>query len=201
MPDEGLPDSSYAKRHLVPFGERMPFEWLIPALAKLDLGQAEWAPGTRTVLFPSVAGPFAPLICFESIFPDLARHDVRAGARWLLNITNDEWFGNGAALQQHADMAPFRAVENGVPLLRCANTGLTCAIDASGRVLSRAPVFTPTVLAATLDPSFPARWRPTLFSRFGDWPGIAAAIAALLFALVVRSRRGERALTPPSARS
>src|SRR5205823_943012 len=123
------PDGSltpvYAKRHLVPFGERIPFQRLVPALGKLDLGQAEWRPGPGTVLFPGPAGPMSFLICFESIFPDLARRDVRAGSRLLVNITNDEWFGNGAALVQHAAMAPFRAVEHHVPLARCANTGLT----------------------------------------------------------------------------
>jgi apolipoprotein N-acyltransferase len=99
------------------------FQWLFPGLGKLELGQAEWSPGRETVLFPSAAGPFTPLICFEAIFPALTRADVRKGARWLVNVTNDEWFGNGAALQQHADMAVFRAVEHHVPLARCANTG------------------------------------------------------------------------------
>ena len=87
----------YAKRHLVPFGERVPFQRWIPALGKWDLGQAEWHPGGRTVLFDGPGGvKMSALICFESIFPDLARADVRAGSRLLVNITNDEWFGNGA---------------------------------------------------------------------------------------------------------
>jgi apolipoprotein N-acyltransferase len=120
-----VPGERYAKRHLVPFGERMPFERLIPALGRLALGQAEWTPGDHPVLFPSSAGLFSCLICFESIFPDLARGDVRRGARWIVNVTNDEWFGNSAALYQHAAMAQFRAVENHVPIARCANTGLT----------------------------------------------------------------------------
>src|SRR5207249_10036416 len=136
----------YAKRHLVPFGERMPFQRWLPALGRIDLGQAEWQAGTRPVLFPSAAGPFSCLVCFEAIFPDLARDDVRHGARWLVNITNDEWFGNGAALYQHAAMAVFRAVENHVPLARCANTGLTLIADANGRVRAKLPVFTPAVL-------------------------------------------------------
>jgi apolipoprotein N-acyltransferase len=176
---DGSLSEIYAKRHLVPFGERIPFQWLIPALGKIDFGQAEWLPGTAPVLFPTAAGPFSTLICFESIFPELARGDVQQGARWLVVITNDEWFGNSAALYQHADMARFRAVENGVPLARVANTGLTELIDARGNVVARLPVFTPAVLRAELPPALPQ----TLYSRLGDWPGWLAAIAALAMAL------------------
>ena len=183
----GAPDPIYAKRHLVPFGERMPFEQLIPAIGKIQLGQAEWIPGDGPVLFPSAAGPFSCLVCFESIFPDLARDDVRRGARWLVNITNDEWFGNSAALYQHAAMAPFRAVENHVPLARCANTGLTLIADAHGRITRRVPVWTPEVLVATLA----APGIPTLYTRLGDWPGLLAGFGTL--ALVLDAWR--RALT------
>jgi len=125
------------------------------------------------------------LICFESIFPDLARADVRAGSRLLVNITNDEWFGNGAALQQHAAMAPFRAVEHRVPLLRCANTGLTEVIDAYGVVTARLPVFTSRVLVAPL----PAHGSATPYTRLGDWPGALAAIAALALMIAPWRRR------------
>jgi len=170
----------YAKRHLVPFGERMPFQAVFPALGRLELGQAEWTPGTGTVLFPSPAGPFSCLVCFESIFPDLAREDVRRGARWLVNVTNDEWFGDSPALYQHAAMAPFRAVENHVPLARCANTGLTLFADAHGRVTSRLEVWTPGVLTATLA----APGRPTPFTRVGDWPGMLAGIVVGVLLLV-----------------
>ena len=185
------PDGSvspvYAKRHLVPFGERVPFQWLIPALGKWDLGQAEWRPGSGPVLFAGPAGDSASaLICFESIFPGLARADVRRGSRLLVNITNDEWFGNGAALQQHAAMAPFRAVEHHVPLIRCANTGLTEVIDAHGIVTAKLPVFTPRVLVAPL----PAPGAPTLYTKTGDWPGMLAALLVLALALAPWRRRG-----------
>ena len=185
---DGAPGPVYAKRHLVPFGERMPFQWLIPALGHLELGQAEWTPGDRAVLFPSAAGPFSCLVCFEAIFPDLARADVRHGARWLVNITNDEWFGNSAALSQHAAMAVFRAAECRVPLARCANTGLTLVCDAYGRVVASAPVFEPEVLVVALPRGGPAG--PYL--RFGDWPGLASGIVvaiAGLKALTARNRR------------
>jgi apolipoprotein N-acyltransferase len=178
--------TAYAKRHLVPFGERMPFQWLIPALGKLELGQAEWTPGREAVLFPSAAGPFSTLICFEAIFPGLARSDVRKGARWLVNITNDEWFGNGAALQQHAAMAVFRAVEHHVPLARCANTGLTILVDSNGRVTQSVPVFAPAVLTGALSAPGPE----TLYTRVGDWPGWLCAAGLALLALRALAARG-----------
>ena len=177
----------YAKRHLVPFGERMPFQRLIPVLGRLDFGQAEWTPGERTVLFPSPAGPFTCLVCFEAIFPDLARSDVRAGARWLVNITNDEWFGNSAALYQHAAMSVFRAVENRVPLARCANTGLTLVADANGRVVSTLPVFEPGVLVTEL-PRPAAVALSTPYTRFGDWPGLLGLLALVGLALRAAAR-------------
>jgi len=176
---KGEISSVYAKRHLVPFGERMPFQRVFPALGRLDLGQAEWDPGVGRVMFPSPAGPFTCLVCFEAIFPDLARGDVKAGARWLVNITNDEWFGNSAALYQHAAMAVFRSVENHVPLARCANTGLTLLTDANGRIVRRLPVFQPAILTGRLAAPGP----PTLYGRIGDWPGIVSTLLVLVFAL------------------
>jgi apolipoprotein N-acyltransferase len=178
----------YAKRHLVPFGERMPFQDWIPGMGRIRLGQAEWTPGRDAVLIPSEAGPFAALICFESIFPDLARNDVRAGARWLVNVTNDEWFGNSAALYQHAAMAVFRAAENRVPLARCANTGLTMLVDAHGRIQWRLPVFAPGVRVGRLATA----GAPTPYSRFGDWPGALAWLAVGVLGLVALRRMRAR---------
>jgi apolipoprotein N-acyltransferase len=185
----GAPGAIYAKRHLVPFGERMPFQWLFPQLGRIELGQAEWTPGSGSVLFPERGAPsdlprFGCLICFESIFPDLSRDDVVRGARWLLNVTNDEWFGNSAAIGQHAGMAVFRAVENHVPLARCANTGLTLIVDAYGRVVARLPLLEPGVLAAELPPP----GRPTFYTRLGDWPGVLAWILVAALAWPRRRR-------------
>ncbi len=186
----GAPGDIYAKRHLVPFGERMPFEWLIPQLGRIQLGQAEWTPGQGSVLFPGPGGRFGCLICFESIFPDLSRDDVRRGARWLLNVTNDEWFGNSVAIGQHAAMAVFRAVENHVPLARCANTGLTMVVDAQGRVLARLPVLEPGVLSAAL----PAPGLPTPYTSIGDWPAWLAwaMVGALAWPRPRTASRGAR---------
>jgi apolipoprotein N-acyltransferase len=183
-PDPG-PVHVYAKRHLVPFGERMPFQWLVPALGHVDFGQAEWRPGTDDVLFAGGTGRFGCLICFEAIFPDLARRDVNNGATWLVNVTNDEWFGNSAALYQHAAMAVFRAVENHVPLARSANTGLTLVTDAYGRIVAQAPVWRPEILVARLASPGPR----TPYTRFGDWPGIACIAGALALVAFAFGRR------------
>ena len=182
---DGTTEPVYAKRHLVPFGERMPFEWLIPALARVNFGQAEWTPGSGVVLFPSAAGPFGCLICFESIFPDLSRASVRAGAKWLVNITNDEWFGRSVAIDQHAAMAAFRAVENHVPLARCANTGRTVIFDANGRERAALPTFEAAVLTGELPP--PGIRTP--FTRFGDWVGVACAIGLAAAGVVALTAR------------
>ena len=121
----------YAKRHLVPFGERMPFQWLVPAL-----GQRRPRPGGVDARHRAGAVPERGRAVRRAglLRVDLprsrARRRARAARRWLVNITNDEWFGNSAALYQHAAMAVFRAVENHVPLARCANTGLTMLVDA-----------------------------------------------------------------------
>ncbi|MBI5168920.1 MAG: apolipoprotein N-acyltransferase [Candidatus Eisenbacteria bacterium] len=181
---DGRLSPTYAKRHLVPFGERMPFQWLVPALGRVDFGQAEWAQGTGPVVFDGQTGKFSALICFESIFPELARADVNAGSRCLVIVTTDEWFGRSAAVFQHAAMARFRAVENGVPVLRCANTGLTQVIDARGAVVAEAPAFRAAVLTAAVPPPREGR---TPYSRTGDWPVAVAAIAAVAIAA---SRRG-----------
>jgi apolipoprotein N-acyltransferase len=180
----GARTGTYAKIHLVPFGERMPFESWLPVMKKLQLGQAEWEPGDRWPLFDLDDRRFGTLICFESIYPGHARRLVRAGASWLVNITNDEWFGNSAALYQHAAMAVFRAVENRVPLARCANTGVTMMVDAYGRVTGRAPTWTPAVVDVALPPA----GLRTLYTRLGDWPGMIAML--VLVTLVVWPRRG-----------
>ena len=182
MPD-GTRTPTFAKIHLVPFGERMPFESFLPFMTRLQLGQAEWTPGERWMLFGAAGRRFGTLICFESIYPDHARRYARMGATWLVNITNDEWFGDSAALQQHAVMAIFRAVENHLPLARCANTGVTMMVDAFGRVTARTRTWTPDVVMARLGPA----GLPTAYTRFGDWPG-ALAFAVLLL-LAVRGAR------------
>lgn len=172
--------TQYEKIHLVPFGERIPFQDVLPFLGKIDLGQAEWTPGTRPVVFTGVGPSFAVLICFESIFADHTRTFALEGAQYLVNITNDEWFGKTAGPVQHADMAVLRAVELGRSVARAANTGISMLIDPYGRVKRETPLFEPAIVIGTVDAALP----PTRFLEWGDWVtmlclGLCAVLVAV----------------------
>src|SRR5262249_37308270 len=126
--------SSYRKQHLVMFGEYLPGARWFPFLRKVIPIPGDFTPGTGPIPFelskPRVR--LSTLICFEDVFPDVARRSAAEESDFLLNLTNDGWFGESAAQWQQAANAVFRAVENGVPLVRCTNNGLTCWINARG---------------------------------------------------------------------
>jgi len=174
----GAISGQYEKIHLVPFGERIPFQGLFPFLGSLDLGQAEWTPGTRPVVFSHAGPAFSVLICFEAIFPGHTRRFALEGAQYLVNITNDEWFGKSAGPIQHADLAVLRTVELGLGMARAANTGVSMLIDPYGRVEARTPLFTEAVLIGEVK----AGIGPTLFTEWGDW--LTALSVALMLVLV-----------------
>jgi len=167
----------YAKHHLLPIGERMPFSRYFPFLARINVGQAEWQPGEPpsplTIEVTAGSVSFAGLICYEVIFADLARQAVRRGSQMLVNITNDGWFGRTAGPRQHAEMTRLRAIECGVPVIRCANNGISFICDGRGRYLGWADLGERTVVMATVTPAVGR----TLFVRAGAWP-----LAAILFA-------------------
>lgn len=131
--------NEYRKLHLVPFGEYIPLAKAFPFLKNLTPIEEGFAPGKEYTLFRLENGTnpvsFAALICFEDIFPELARVFVVQGAQFLVNLTNDAWFGDTVAPYQHADISVFRAIENGVSLVRAANTGFSCFIDSRGRIV------------------------------------------------------------------
>jgi apolipoprotein N-acyltransferase len=131
----------YDKIHLVPFGEYVPFSDSFPILHRLVLGEfGEFTAGKEFKVFNltdegrKMRIDFAALICFEDIFPELAREFVKRGAQFLVVITNDAWYGRSGAPYQHAACSVFRAIENRVPVVRCANTGYSCFIDSKGRI-------------------------------------------------------------------
>jgi apolipoprotein N-acyltransferase len=138
--------AEYRKTHLVPFGEHIPFDQYIPILREIDVGGGDYTPGKTFTVFNSKKTDFSCLICFESIFPEISRRFVIDGARMLVNITNDGWFGKISGPQQHNDMAILRAVENGVPLVRCSNTGISMVVDHHGHILIESGLFTQTYL-------------------------------------------------------
>jgi apolipoprotein N-acyltransferase len=151
------------KVHLVPFGEYVPLAPLLPFIDKLVVGIGDFSPGKITPL-PLDGGQVGVLVCFEGIFPELARDFVRKGSDLLVNITNDAWFGRSSAPHQHLGMTRFRAVENRIWVARAANTGISAIIAPSGRITVSTPLF--EALAVTGEVGMGAR--PTLYNRFGD---------------------------------
>jgi apolipoprotein N-acyltransferase len=156
----------YDKWHLVPYGEYLPFaEWLEPlGLRRVVTVPGNFAAGDgiRTIAITGTP-PFSPLICYEAIFPgSVAAAPSRP--EWLLNITNDGWFGSTSGPYQHLAQARFRAIEEGLPLIRVANTGISAVIDAHGRVLRRLPLNA----RGRIDAVLPAPIAPTLYARYGD---------------------------------
>ena len=175
---------SYDKAHLVPYGEYVPLRRFFPFIGKMVPMVGDFAEGPvgATVSLPE--GAIGPLVCYESIFPYLARAQVANGARLLVNITNDAWFGKTAAAYQHLSMAVLRAVENHVCLARAANTGISAFIDGAGRLLWTSEINVPEAHALEL------AWLPggSLYTRVGDVFAWACVIIAGLGLILGRRR-------------
>lgn len=168
---------TYDKRRLVPFAEYAPVA-TVPGLGWRFDAPGDYSPGSVATVFPSPE-PFGVLICFEAIYPALARDLVANGARFLLNISNDAWFGNTAGLEQHFAIGVFRAVETRRALARATNTGVTALVGPSGRILRRFPA---DVRGGWTVP-VPLRDGLTPYARFGDafaWLAVAATVAGLI---------------------
>jgi apolipoprotein N-acyltransferase len=172
LPGAGPPVAIYDKWHLVPFGEYQP-GWFVLPIQIVPGGGFAAGPGPLTLHVPGLP-PFGALICYEVIFPGQVA-DKADRPDWLVNVTNDAWFGNSAGPRQHLAAARLRAVEEGLPLLRAANTGITAGFDAQGRELGRLGMGTEGVLVLAL----PGRLPPTPIARFG------LAVPLLLAALVL----------------
>jgi apolipoprotein N-acyltransferase len=155
----------YDKIHLVPFGEYIPLRRLLFFLDKLVAGIGDFRSGEAYTVMAIPQGRFAVLICFEGIFPDLVRLFVRHGAQFLVNITNDAWFGYSPASYQHLSMVVFRAVENRLPIVRAANTGISAVIDPTGRLSQQTDLFVRTWIKARITP---AEGGTTFYTRWGD---------------------------------
>ncbi|MFQ5534518.1 MAG: apolipoprotein N-acyltransferase [Sphingomonadales bacterium] len=160
--------ASYDKSHLVPFGEYLPLRSVLGwfGIDKLVPGGTDFSPGpgVRTLKLPGLP-PVSVLICYEAIFP-AAVADPRDRPQWLLNITNDAWYGRSAGPYQHLDMTRLRAVEEGVPLVRSAGTGISAVIDPLGRIVRSIGLGERGVLDAEL-PAALSVIPP--YARFGDW--------------------------------
>ena len=203
----------YLKRNLVIFGEYLPARRWLPFLKYLTPIEGEFTPGTMAVPYElrSLGARTSVLICFEDIFPQLARSDVTPDTDFLVNITNDGWFGDSAAQWQQAASSFFRAVENRLPLVRCANNGLTCWVDAYGRMRevfrdARGTVYGPGFMTAVIPLTASGQKHElTFYGQHGDWFGWSCvAIAASALAWRVRccrpNRRGDARSRPESGR-
>ncbi|MCK4711821.1 MAG: apolipoprotein N-acyltransferase [Marinosulfonomonas sp.] len=177
---DGTVGDIYDKSHLVPFGEYVPGGKLASMLGLNGFAAQEgfgFGPGTGLRLLDlAQLGRALPLICYEAIFP----HEVgglKERADWMLQITNDAWFGDLTGPYQHLALARFRAIEQGVPMVRAANTGVSAVIDARGQITASLPLG----VAGYLDAELPHRLPPTLYGRSGDWPILLLLIAAAAF--------------------
>ncbi len=191
----GVRVETYHKIHLVPFTEFFPFKKQLPWLYQflLSFDAYLWEPGDRRVVFSHPLFTFSTPICFEDSFPSDVRLFVVAGARVILNLSNDYWSQTDAEAMQHAANAVFRAVENGRPLARASASGLTCVVDTLGRITARSPLYQQSYLVADIPLPGPGL---TLYTKFGDWFPIAMAV--LLIGLAVWAVSGKRRPHNPS---
>jgi len=174
----------YDKIHLVPFGEYLPFQDFLERLGLMQLTRVVggYSAGDRRRPLSVPRAPlFLPLICYEIIFPgEAVPRSERPG--WLLNVTNDGWFGKSAGPYQHLQQARVRAIEEGLPLVRAANTGISAILDPLGRTISSLPLGSEGVF----DGPLPQPVEPTAYVRAGD--GVAALLVGIALLIVFRRR-------------
>ncbi|MEW6440698.1 MAG: apolipoprotein N-acyltransferase [bacterium] len=203
---KGALQGRYDKVRLLAFGEYMPFSDWIPQLKNLVGGVGDFRPGERLGPLCWDARCFGPLICYEAILGNLSRVMVNSGAKFLVNITNDVWFGDTNCPEQHLMLASFRAVENRVWMVRAANTGISAFVDPTGRILNRTDLFSQAVRVSSIE----LLDIPTLYKSWGDWFPTACSLLVAFFLLVSlreeiqrrlaqRGRAGASAARPDSA--
>jgi apolipoprotein N-acyltransferase len=178
-------EGKYDKIHLVPYGEYVPLKKLFPFINKMVVGIGDFSPGSeiKNLQLPSCS--FATLICYEIIFPDLVRKFVKKGAHFIVNITNDAWFGRTSAPYQHLSMAVLRAVENRRYIARAANTGISAFIHPGGTILKQTKLFTQEVLPAIIF----CRTQKTFYTLYGDVFALFCFAVSLFFILAARIKK------------
>jgi len=183
------PDGSwttYYKMHLVPFGEYTPYPRIFSFLKKVTHAIGNISPGEKINLHHYQGYSFGSPICYEIIFPSLVRQFIHQGAKFLVTITNDGWYGTSSAPYQHFTIAIFRAVELRRYLLRAATTGISGIIDPYGRVIARSRLMTTEVLTASIVPLE----GKSFYARTGDLlPLTGLTILGAFFILSLRQRR------------
>ncbi len=187
----GTDHGAYLKRHLVPFGEYLPLDGFIrPILNVLGIPMSGFSAGSQKPLMTVAGIPAGMSICYEDVFGEEII-DALPDARFLINVSNDAWFGDSLAPHQHLQMARLRAKETGRYLLRATNTGISAIIDEQGKIVSQSPQFEPFVVEGTIK-SFTGA---TPYSRFGNYPVVIMAliILAVCFFYTYRRRKLQKA--------
>ena len=154
------------KMHLVPFGEYVPLGNILTFINKLVVGIGDFAPGEHAVILDTGSTKLGVQVCYEVIFPELARQYVQAGARVLVAITNDAWFGRSSAPYQHLAISTFRAIETRTPLIRAANTGVTAIVDQNGHISTMTGLFVEAFRTGEIQPGSGT----SLYLTIGDTP-------------------------------
>ncbi|MEW6720532.1 MAG: apolipoprotein N-acyltransferase [Thermodesulfobacteriota bacterium] len=172
----GTPVGRYDKRHLVPFGEYIPMRRILFFLEKLTEGAEDFSRGTSPSLFRVSGYAVAATVCYEAIFPGIPREAVLEGASWLVNVTNDAWFGNTVAPYQHLAMARMRCVELRRPMARAANSGISAVIDPEGGIVASEGLYRRGIVVAEIRPGTGR----TFYAKTGEIFGISCIIIAFL---------------------
>ncbi|MGB9715475.1 MAG: apolipoprotein N-acyltransferase [Thermodesulfovibrionales bacterium] len=173
----GVVTYTYDKIHLVPFGEYVPLSNILFFVEKLVIGIGDYIHGTQYLKAKITQGEFATLICYEIIFPGLVRKFYIKGGDFIVNITNDAWFGRTSGPYQHFSMAVFRSVENRKPLIRAANTGISGFIDSNGRIISKTSLFKKTFLTIDLKTDR----TNTFYTKYGDLFSYICIVFSIIF--------------------
>ncbi len=174
---------AYAKQHLVPFGEYVPWSNILFFVKHIAAGSVDFIPGTNPGPLLFEGPPLGVLICYETIFPQIARESVRRGAQVLMNITNDAWYGDTGGPYQHLEIARWRAIEFRVPLVRAANTGISAMFDATGQECGRLALNTSGFLTCSVHPMSYL----SFYAKYGDlfaWFCVFAALCVIIFEIV-----------------
>ncbi|UCD84672.1 MAG: apolipoprotein N-acyltransferase [Deltaproteobacteria bacterium] len=177
----------YDKIHLVPFGEYVPIplKWFLPIIKRWVEGIGGFSAGKEETILAIPKARFGVLICYEIIFPALARKFVKKGANFLVTITNDAWFGRTSAPYQHLSMVTLRAVENRTGIARAANTGITALIEPTGKISSATKIFTRDWLTGEVK----VRVKQTFYTRFGDIFAWLCTLVSTVFIVMALFKR------------
>lgn len=176
------------KLHLVPFGEYVPLGNILTFINKIVVGIGDFAPGEQAIPLDMGSTKLAVQVCYEVIFPELARQYANAGARVIVAITNDAWFGRSSAPYQHLAISTFRAVETRTPLIRAANTGVTAIVDQNGHISTMTGLFVEAYRSGEIQPG---RGK-SIYLSIGDLPAwlcVLLTAGITLFAWIKRKKR------------